>query len=265
MEILPTRHRREQNRKPGKGAILCYTIISLLTVPGPSFLSAISPESRQEAQDQIRLLRGILQEMPDRMELQHLDLFESRRDYFARAPSTDLSVIDYAYRSPEGEEFLQEMQILRDHTDPEASYHRSLMIHTTFDIPGKQIYQVLLRHPVPMEGEPVRLSLWVHAQNQKHSLSALFLDPRGKPVEVPLAALTWKGWKRITVNMPARHFRTGRDRRIRAGGKFRGFVIRSHPLEEQGPIAIMIDNLIVLKDMQKIKYPGAEIRDTWGE
>lgn len=224
-----------------------------------------TPESRKDALDQIRLLSGILTEMPDRMELQSLDLFESKRDYYTRAPSTDLSVIDYAYRSPEGEEFKEEMDLLKQKVDPEASYQRCLMIHTSFDIPGKQVYQVLLRHPVPMRGEPVRLSAWIHAQNQKHTLSALFFDPRGRPVEVPLAALTWQGWKRITVNLPARQFRSKRDRRIPAGGKFRGFLIRSHPLEEAGPVSIMIDNLLVLKDMQKIIYPGAEIQDTWGD
>lgn len=223
-----------------------------------------SPENRKEALDQIRLLSGILQEMPERMELQFLDLFESKRDYYTRAPSTDLSVIDYAYRSPEGEEFKEEMDLLQK-VDPAASYHRCLLIHTSFDVPGKQVYQVLLRHPVPMRGEPVRLSVWIHAQNQKHGLSALFTDPRGRPVEVPLGALTWKGWKRISVNLPGRQFRSQRDRRIPAGGTFRGFLIRSHPLEDAGPVSVMIDNLTVLKDMQKILYPGAEINDTWGD
>tara|TARA_B100001939_G_scaffold348210_1_gene374120 strand:+ start:51879 stop:52655 length:777 start_codon:yes stop_codon:yes gene_type:complete len=228
-------------------------------------LQAISPESKQEALDQIRVLSGLLQEMPRRMKLQAIDLFESKRDYYTRAPSTDLSIIDYAYRSPEGPEFLEEMDILNRWVDPESSYHRCLMIHTSFDVPGKQVYQVLLRHPVDLDGELFRLSLWVHAQDQKHSLSALFLDPHGRKVEVPLGALTWKGWKRITVNMPASQFRRGKDNRVRSGGKFRGFLIRSHPHEEQGPVSIMVDNLLILKDMQKLMYPGAEIEDSWGE
>ena len=241
-------------------------VLILITALLPlASLKAISPESKREAQDQIRLLAGMLQEMPRRMELQAIDLFESKRDYYTRAPSTDLSIIDYAYRSPEGPEFLEEMQILNRWVDPEVSYHRCLMIHTSFDIPGKQVYQVLLRHPVHLEGELFRLSLWVHAHDQKHSLSALFLDPAGREVEVPLGALTWKGWKRITINMPAGQFRKGKDHRIRSGGQFRGFLIRSHPHEEQGPVSIMIDNLLILKDMRKLMYPGAEIEDSWGE
>tara|TARA_Y100001937_G_scaffold122287_2_gene182642 strand:+ start:190470 stop:191387 length:918 start_codon:yes stop_codon:yes gene_type:complete len=244
--------------------LLSVALSFLLAVPAFT-ISAISPESKREAQDQIRLLSGILEEMPERMRLESIDMFESERDYYTRAPSTDLSIIDYVYRSPDGAEFLEEMELLKSKVDPEASYHRSLMIHTSFDVPGKQLYQVLLRHPVPLEGELIRLSLWVHGQDQKHSLSALFLDPRGKEVEVPLGALAFKGWKRITVNLPAGQFRRGRDMRIRPGGKFRGFLIRSHPQEEAGPVSIMVDNVLVLKDMRKLMYPGAEIQDTWGK
>lgn len=253
-----------RSRKPVHQLILATLFAGILCLPGKQ-IGSISPESKKDAREQIRLLEGMLEEMPRRMELQAIDLFESKRDYYTRAPSTDLSIIEYAYRSPDGPEFLEEIQILNQRVQPDVTYHRCLLVHTSFDVPGKQIYQVLLRNPVPLEGELFRLSLWVHAQNQKHSLSALFLDPRGREVEVPLGALVWEGWKRITVNLPAAQFRKGKDHRIRAGGQFKGFLIRSHPHEQDGPVSVMIDNLLVLKDMRKLRYPGAEIEDSWGE
>ena len=229
-------------------------------------LAAAPAESSSEieAADQVRVLSGILQEMPDRMKLKVLDLFEEKRDYYTRAPSTDLSIIEYAYRAPDSDAFTKEMDLLQSiRTD--ATSKRCLLVQTSFSVPGKQVFQILLRHPLHIEGGLARLSVWIHSPDSLNAISVLMRNPRGQRVEVRLGALAWKGWKRITVNLPADRFRTGKDQRYKSGGSFEGFLIRSHPLEEAGPMSIMIDNLLLLTDQSKLMYPGAEIDDNWGK
>jgi hypothetical protein len=145
----------------------------------------------------------------------------------------------------------------------EVNFERSLFIHSSFRLPGKEQYWLKASRPLLIQGQLLRASLWIHSNMYKHSLSLLFRNADGRTVKAPVGNLLWHGWRRLDIALPAELYRRGRLADRRYAHYFSGILIESHPLAEAGDFAIMLDNFLVLSDIKEFEYPGYEQADIW--
>lgn len=244
----------------------CALVVSLLAGAGALLrapLGAAELPKPYDALGQVNLLDGILSEQPTRYRLLVVDTFENQRPYRPWANSTQLSDVRYIFKTPDSKAFLLEQELVRGWYDGEPAFEQALMVHTSFTLPGRQSYRLLPGEPVTLRGQLFRGSVWVHSHTYRHSLSLVFENADGREVIVPLANLHWDGWRRLSFTLPVELFRRGRRADNRYNHKFTGILIKSHPLGEAGPVAIMLDNLLIVADVQEFQYPGYEYLDKW--
>ena len=216
-----------------------------------------------DAEGQLAVLEGYLAAKPDRYRLLVLDTFENLRPYDSHASSSALDDIRFVYRSPENRAFRQEKDMVTAFGTGEISFEQCLFVHTSFELPGQQVFEFRPRVTVPFHGQPVRVSVWIHSQMYRHRLALLFENADSRPVRVDAGYLNWNGWRRVSLELPAELHRRGRGPGKPFGGKFMGFLIESSPNSEAGDVALMFDDLLLLTDMGQLQYPGSEISDTW--
>ena len=214
-----------------------------------------------DALGQVNLMDGLLSEKPNRYRLLVVDTFENLRPYRPRAASTDLSDVRYIFKTPDERAFQIERELVEGWSDLKPAFERSLMVYTSFSVPGRQSYWLRPAEPVFVRGQLFRGSIWVHSNTYRHSLTLLFENADGREIRVPLANLHWDGWRRLSFSLPAELYRRGRRADNRYDHKFTGFLITSHPLGKAGPVAIMLDNFLIISDYKEFQYPGFEYLD----
>lgn len=254
---------------PGKKAVIKRVMHPFRRIPAIIFIavlhavpgfSAELPDP-EDAEGMIRFWTGLFRELPERYSLTVIDAFEQKTLYFARGNSADHSDVRFLFRKPDRPGYSEEAEMIQNFSRSGFSDERSLFIHTSFNIPG-QHFNLYADRPIPVTGRPVRVSLWVHSNLTKNSLSLLFTDSHGKLKEVPVRTLYWKGWKRLDVALPRELY----DPKLHAQKSrlsFRGFIVRSPSGSEAKSVSLMIDNLLVLTDIRGIQYPGGEFLDEW--
>lgn len=228
---------------------------------GCSRLDGVPMPKPYDALGQVKLLDWILSEKPRSYRLLLADSFENIRPWRPRAASTQLSDVRFVYKTPVGRAFEREKLIIDGFT--KTNHEQSLFIHTSFDVPGRQVYWLRPDIEVRLPGKLFRASLWVHSNSYLHRLVLLFENANGKEVRVSAGSLYWKGWRRLDLQLPQSLFKRGRRAKNRYLHKFTGFLIISHPRADPGDVALLLDNLIVLTDIREFRYPGVEYSDNW--
>lgn len=220
-----------------------------------------------DAAGQVEVLDRLIETTGGRYRLWPTDLFEEQRLYRPRGNSTMLSDVRFLFKTPDQPAFRREAEVIRSrlrspdgNTGPDPlRFERSLFVHTSFEIPGRQSYRLEAAEPVVVRGQLYRASLWVHSRMYRHSLSLLFRNADGREVRAPLGPLLWHGWRRLEVQLPPELYRRGRNLERRYRHEFLGFVIKSHPKSQPGDVALLFDNLLIVSDIQELAYPGAEL------
>ena len=227
-------------------------------------LSARELPAPYDADGQVEMLDQLIESYGGRYRLWPVDLFENERQYAPVANSTMLSDVRSIYKTPEQPAFAREAAVIENRWIPASSapeklgFSRSLFVHTSFEIPGRQSYRLEVQQPAVIEGQLFRASLWVHSNMYRHGLELLFRNADGREVRVPLGPLLWHGWRRLEVQLPPELYRRGRHIERRYRHEFLGFLIRSHPKTEPGDVALLFDSLLVVSDVQELGYPGVE-------
>ena len=231
-------------------------LLAFSQIHAAEFPKAYDPEG------QVNYISQFMKEFSDRYSLQLADGFERDILYSPRANSTDLSDIRFLFKTPDKKAFENEKLLILEYAAKDASFERSLFIHTSFNIPG-QNFHLIPHKALILKGQLIRASVWIHSNNTMNSLSLLFNNASGKDVEVNLGRLNWNGWKRIDVQLPASLYRRGKNYATRYRHSFTGFLIRSPTGRDTQNATLMIDNLLVMSDIKELSYPGNEILDDW--
>lgn len=179
--------------------------------------------------------------------------------YSPYAPSTELADVRYIHDTSDDEAFRNEAVL----AGLNRNNRRSLLVMTSFTVPGTQVFQIKPQRPIRIAGQPYRLSVWVRSDEYRHRLVFLFRNADGQRVEVDAGRLYWKGWRRLDLTLPAELHRMGRRIRHRTGALLEGIAIYSHRQAEPGAMALQFDNLFILSDFSGLQYPGAELVDEW--
>ncbi|MCE9596364.1 MAG: flagellar filament outer layer protein FlaA [Spirochaetia bacterium] len=211
---------------------------------------------------QVKLFQGILNIKPERYRAHLLESFEGERLYEPRAATNQLSDIRFLEVPPKLPAFDAEIELLKTR-NIDASSSKVLFLNFGFQFPGRDHFWLRPAQPVGIAGQPFKISLWVHSKRYLHTLTLLFENSNGKEIRLSAGRLDWDGWRRIDLQAPANLTERGRRLERRYSSKFTGFLIDSSPLEESGPVCIMIDNLIAISDMTDLMFPGSEIPDSW--
>lgn len=228
----------------------------------PSELQSKPRPGPLDFEGQVRILRAILKEQSPRYRLLPVDLFESKQSYKTRANSSMLDDRRYVFKKPEHSAFQLEMRLIRRY-QPAAGAERSLFIHTAFEIPGRQAYQLLLTKSVILPGQLTRASIWVYSNHYAHRLDFLFQNANGARIRVHGPTLSWYGWRRLELDLPASLYHRGHRIDHRYKHSFLGFVIQSSSRARAGAINIGLDNFLIMSDFQELNYPGTEFDDIW--
>ncbi|EHQ05958.1 MAG: hypothetical protein F9K24_14185 [Leptonema illini] len=231
-------------------------VLALLLGIAATSLSARSYPPAYDAPASVRAWQELAKD--DRYRILTVEPFEDR-PYRPYAPSTELADIRYLYDSSDEEAFRFESML----TGQERESRRSLLVMTSFTVPGRQIFQFKPIEPIRIEGQPYRLAVWVRSQEYLHRLEFLFRNADGRLIRVDAGRLYWKGWRRLDLTLPAELHRMGRRITHRTGAAFEGIVIYSHPKSDPGAISLQFDSLLILSDFSGLRYPGGEVVDEW--
>lgn len=215
-----------------------------------------------DAKGRVLALEALLTTQGDRYSLVVLEPFEGIRQYRPHAPSTELAETRYVHQTPDDPGFAEERRMVEAFGE-NATNDQSLLVQCSFTSPGRQHFEIRPSEPLRITGQPYRLSLWIHSQSYRHRLEFVFRNADGQSVHVDAGNLNWKGWRRIDLTLPDRLYRAGRRVQHRFGAELESIVIHSHPGEQPGAVALLLDQLLILTDMQLLRYPGSGIVDSW--
>ncbi len=216
-----------------------------------------------DAEAQIKLWDGLVATRSDRYEIVVAEPFENLRRWKSRAASTPLDELRYVFKTPTGKSFQLDQDLLHAWAESDLEFEQSLLLHTSFTVPGEQTYAALPERPIFIKGLPERMCLWVHSEGYHHRLVFLFRNADDREVRVELPPLVWKGWRRLDITLPDALKKRGRRAGKHTGVHLTGFVLESNRLEKAGEIAVLLDNLAFLVDVVDLRYPGSEIPDSW--
>lgn len=216
-----------------------------------------------DPEGQIKRWDGLLALKPTNYDLAVVDMFEGAIPYQSRAATAALEDVRFLYRKPDDKAYRQEMDMVSGWASGEVGFEKSLFLHTSFQLPGRQHYHLRPERPVRIDGQLIRASIWIHSSASRHAFSLVFKSVRGREVRVPVTYLNYHGWKRHDVALPVELYHRSQRADNRYAHYFTGFLIESHPLADSGDFAIMLDNFLVLSDIKEFAYPGYEQADVW--
>ena len=243
--------------------ILYFFLLLSVLPPGLTFLFAAPLPKPYDALGQVVRLDWSMSVNPD-FRLLVVDTFEKQRPWKARETTRPLNDVRFIYKSPSGEAFNRERQILDNlPLGVELGYEQSLLVHSAFELPGKESYLLIPREKLRLHGQLHSASLWVHSNMYLHRLFLLFVNADGRKVTVDAGLLNWHGWRRLSIKLPPSLFRRGRRATRRYTHFFTGFLIKSHPRQDAGDFALQFDNFLILSDFRELKGGGMEYQDSW--
>ncbi len=238
----------------------CSALLSLYLYGAPLYGRELP--LHYNALQQVNNLSQLLDQQSGRYQLLVADLFEKKHLYRPYISSAMLADLRYIPKPPKGAAFDKESKLIRDFIDKDARFQQTLLIHTSFNLPGEENFSCKLLRPIPLKGRPYRASLWVYSQLYPHRLKLIFQN-RGREIfTTATEPLLWHGWRRL--DLPLTRLQNSVKRRRTAGKfSFSGFIIASSPRAEAGQLSLMIDNLLILSDIRELHYPGFEVEDAW--
>ncbi|MCB1173317.1 MAG: hypothetical protein KDK39_07130 [Leptospiraceae bacterium] len=253
------------NTNPGKHS---RTIVAIMAAGLLCLMQTMEASPRfgqQNAADQIEISQNMIDLYKGRLRLLPVDLFEKEHVWYSRGANSLLDQRRFLTKTPfnTGKAWDSEKALLKALGSSGTAFRYSLSVQTAFETPGRDSYQLLLRNPQPLRGQLMRMSVWVHSNDYRHVLYALFRNASGQVVKHRLGRLQWHGWRRIESDLPVSLYSRGSRIEQRYTHFFNGFLLQSDRNEHPGQINLLFDNLLVLSDMQELQYPGAEVQDAW--
>lgn len=200
----------------------------------------------------------------DRFILDIASTFDEKIPWSYRGNSSPLNDLRFIKKFPDNPAYASEVSMLQKQSGSDRLNPHSLMIHTSFDIPGRQNYLIRPKHPVRLAGLPERVSAWVKGDGSNHTVVLLFTNT--KQVEIPIffTKLRDREWKRIEVRLPVAMREIGETlNRSKKRVHFTGIQIKSDHSEMPGDASLIIDNILLLSRPFPSSYPGVEIPDSW--
>lgn len=129
---------------------------------------------------------------------------------------------------------------------------------------GYPWFSVTPPRPVKIPGFTKEISVWVAGRNHNNRMSFYVYDINGKPQNIGNEALNFMGWKKITVQVPAKVEQENFRGQAEQGISFMGINIKVDPRDSYGKYYIYFDNLEARTDMYLETYKEADDpRDTW--
>ncbi|GIX40420.1 MAG: hypothetical protein KatS3mg129_0153 [Leptospiraceae bacterium] len=229
---------------------------------------AIFPErfSLQTELDQVNFLDQLLSSS-ENLRLQVIDDFETNK-YFIFDPPTPLHQLEIVYKNPglsyriEQKRAFELEQVLVGGWGNTNSFDKSLMFYYNVDIPGRQHFRIIPKESIYITGQPIRYSIWIHSKNYSDKFFLVF-KTGSKEIKVFVSLLNWKGWKRIENSLPKNFFYLPKLNKPAHYYQFKGFFIQTTRKSETGNREILLDHFLIVTDIQKLQYPGAEILDNF--
>jgi len=235
--------------------LLATTALSEVLLLGAPRPQALDPESR------INHWSQLLIEQREIYRVYPVALFEDQPHLKVISPATPLAVVKTVYKRAIEAAFNKETELINRFYP--SSSRRSLFVHTSFEIPGQQNFQVEFKEPLKLKGRLLAVSLWVYSNDYPHRLVLLFNNQAGKKIEISAGNLNWLGWRRLEIRLPTHFFNPPRKISTAEGHSLIGFRIVSHPRSSAGDVSIMLDNILAFADRRTNSYPGAEFSDEW--
>ena len=129
---------------------------------------------------------------------------------------------------------------------------------------GYPWFSVTPPRPVKIPGFTKEISVWVAGRNHNNRMSFYVYDINGKPQNIGNEALNFMGWKKITVQVPAKVEQENFRGQAEQGISFMGINIKVDPKDSYGKYYIYFDNLEARTDMYLETYKEADDPiDTW--
>ncbi|MBW7857768.1 MAG: hypothetical protein H3C43_05650 [Leptonema sp. (in: Bacteria)] len=240
-------------------SVITFLVIGLLVLPIHSAWCRSYP-APYDAMGSVLAWESLLT-VDNRYQLIVLEEFEHRH-YFAYSPSTELAELYYIFNTPNDKAFRYESNLVSNYSEVEST-SRSLLVMTSFTVPGHQNFHFKPELPLPIYGRPTRLSVWVRSDEYPHRLEFEFKNALGQTVKVDAGRLYWKGWRRLDITLPRELYRSARLTGDQNRTQFTGISIYSHPKSKPGAISLQFDHLLILSDISNQQYDGADIVDEW--
>ena len=129
---------------------------------------------------------------------------------------------------------------------------------------GYPWFSVTPPRPVKIPGFTKEISVWVAGRNHNNRMSFYVYDINGKPQNIGNEPLNFMGWKKITVQVPAKVKQEDFRGQAEQGISFMGINVKVDPRDSYGKYYIYFDNLEARTDMYLETYKEADDpRDTW--
>lgn len=242
--------------------LILFLAALLLTVDQFTLRLEAAPVPKADNElERVLVLKDILSKHQNEYILYAAEPFENIRLWKSYASSTPLDDLRYLNKTPDSRAFSIESALKT--LPPQEKSAKSLFLQISFESPGKQVYQIQPKDPILIKGRLSALSLWVHSNRYRHSMTLLFRNASEKIIRIEAGNLNWFGWKRLYIPVNTRNFGPNKNQAGKFEHQLIGILIRSHKKEDPGSVSLMLDNLLILSDIREMRYPGSEHQDSW--
>lgn len=243
--------------------------------PGISVDSA-PRETPDDEVGRVAILERILEEQKT-YQIFPIDGFQGQRQWKIHRGNTFLNQTEFVAQIPPSTAWSREQNLLfgkktstRDNqgTNPALTppTELSFMLHSYVEFPGKDKWEVKPIEPIAIpEGVPIRLFFWVYSENVDATAHLVLEQSKSKEIPIPLGSFKFEGWRRleIPVHIPAKNIRMVQSLQIPL--KVKSLRISSSPFQTKGSFFLYWSSLAMLLETSAVHYPGAEIKDNWGD
>jgi len=145
--------------------------------------------------------------------------------------------------------------------------HKSLGIRGRFDRQGYNwidVYPVTADSTpfeIPLPGRVQRFNLWVWSGNIDCYIEATVRDYQGIVHTIHLGNLTYYGWKKLAVQVPASIRQEKRREPRHAGLRFVKFRIWTQPIQEVGDFYVFLKQFDTITDTFESMFDGDQLAD----
>lgn len=128
-------------------------------------------------------------------------------------------------------------------------------------VPAKNGENGLEPYEIPFKGNIHRLDMWVWGAGYYYDMEILVRDCHGRVHTLPVGNLAFKGWKNLSVSIPANVLQSSRYLGNRNVLNFVAFRIRTRPTEQVDDFYFFIDEFKALTNVFIDSYDGYELTD----
>ena len=135
---------------------------------------------------------------------------------------------------------------------------------------GINAFTIKSGRPLPIEGIPTTISLWVCGRNQDHDMYVLVQDYFGNNYQLYLGNLGFSGWKKLTCVVPpspdGEHgiVQSSAYYGDKPGLKVIGFRVECNPMKARGSYYMYLDDLRAVTDLYDLEnHDEDDMSDNW--